>query len=178
MRIRHSSIEDIPHLMAIYSHARAFMAAHANPNQWGPNHWPPQHVIEEDIQQTKSYVCLNEENHIVATFFYDFREEGDVEPTYQVIHDGHWLANAPYGVVHRIASNGTERGAASFCLEWALNQCGDLRIDTHYENIPMQRLLQKLGFTRCGTIFIHEGRDPRLAYEKILTDDESGTRFF
>ena len=30
----------------------------------------------------------------------------------------------------------------------------------------MQGLLRKLGFVPCGTIYVHEDRDPRIAFEK------------
>ena len=31
----------------------------------------------------------------------------------------------------------------------------------------MQNLLTKLGFERCGTIYVVEDNDPRFAYEKM-----------
>lgn len=73
----------------------------------------------------------------------------------------------PYGVVHRIASSGKRKGSASFCLNWALEQCGCLRIDTHHDNIVMQNLLKKNGFQYCGIIYLEDG-SPRLAYQKNL----------
>ena len=39
--------------------------------------------------------------------------------------------------------------------------------DTHGDNKVMQNMLKKLGFTHCGTIYVYEDNDPRLAYEKI-----------
>ncbi len=32
----------------------------------------------------------------------------------------------------------------------------------------MQGMLKKLGFTHCGTIYVYEDNDPRLAFEKIM----------
>jgi len=48
-----------------------------------------------------------------------------------------------------------------------LGQCGHLRIDTHGDNVVMQRVLEGLGFTRCGIIYIEEDNDPRIAFEKV-----------
>ena len=31
----------------------------------------------------------------------------------------------------------------------------------------MQRLVEKLGFVRCGTIYVIQDNDPRFAYEKV-----------
>ena len=90
----------------------------------------------------------------------------DIEPNYLNIEDGQWIGDSNYGVVHRIASDGSEKGIGSFCIKWAFEQCGHLRIDTHADNTVMQNLLRKLGFVHCGTIYVREDRDPRLAFEK------------
>ena len=163
MEIRKTRIEDLERAMAIYAHARAFMAAHGNPNQWGPTRWPPEDLIRRDIAQGKSYVCLSDDR-IVGVFYFD--QGPEIEPTYAHIEDVTWRDNSPYGVVHRIASDGSARGTGAFCINWAYDQCGHLRIDTHGDNRVMQGLLSKLGFVHCGTIFVREDSDPRLAYEK------------
>ena len=71
-------------------------------------------------------------------------------------------------VVHRLAGDGSKKGIGAFCLNWALRQSGHIRIDTHGDNKVMQKLLERLGFTHCGTIFVQEDKDPKLAYERIL----------
>ena len=86
---------------------------------------------------------------------------------YTYIEDGTWLDDSPYGVVHHIASDGSVKGVGSTCIEWAYQQCGHLRIDTHGDNAVMQRLLEKLGFKHCGTIYIEEDDYPRLAFERV-----------
>lgn len=91
----------------------------------------------------------------------------DSEPTYNNITEGAWLDSSPYGVVHRIATDGSERGIGSFCISWAFEQCGHLRIGTHGDNTVMQHLVKKLGFVHCGTIYVEEDNYPRLAFEKI-----------
>ena len=164
MRIRKSMEQDVPRMMEIYAFARAFMASHGNPNQWGPTCWPPEALIRQDIREGRSYVCLSDTGRIIGTFF--FTQGPDVEPTYREITDGAWRDPGPYGVVHRIAGDGSEKGIGAFCIRWAFSQCGHLRIDTHGDNLVMQSLLRKLGFEHCGTIFVHEDRDPRLAFEK------------
>ena len=164
MNIRHSREEELPILMKLYEHARQFMAANGNPNQWGPTNWPPKSLILSDIREGKSYVCTCEDE-IVGTFFYDFGK--DVEPNYQTIEDGAWLDDSPSGVLHRMASSGTVKGVGSACIQWAFRQCGHLRIDTHNDNRVMQNLLSKNGFVHCGTIYVPEDSYPRLAYEKI-----------
>ena len=165
MKIRHSTEKDFDRMMQIYGFARKFMAEHGNPNQWGPTHWPPEELIRADIREGHSYVCLNDEGKVIGTFFFIHGE--DIEPTYRRISEGKWLEDSPYGVVHRIAGDGSEKGIGAFCINWAFEQCGHLRIDTHGDNTVMQRLLHKLGFIHCGTIYVEEDNYPRLAYEKV-----------
>ena len=169
MQIRHSTEADFSRMMEIYEYARKYMADHGNPNQWGPTHWPPEDLIHRDIQSGDSYVCVNDEGTVIGTFY--FIQGKDIEPTYRDITDGAWLDESPYGVVHRIAGDGSEKGIGAFCINWALQQCGHLRIDTHNDNIVMQNLLKKLGFVQCGTIYVLEDNNPRLAFEKTVADD-------
>ena len=51
MEIRRSAEQDFDRIMEIYALARAFMAAHGNPNQWGPTNWPPEDFIRRDIAE-------------------------------------------------------------------------------------------------------------------------------
>lgn len=164
MNIRKSTENDINRMMEIYAHAREFMAEHGNPNQWGPTNWPPEELIHNDIKEGNSYVCINDAGNVIGTFF--FIQGKDIEPTYRDITAGEWLDDSPYGVIHRLASDGSEKGIGSFCINWAYKQCGHLRIDTHGDNIVMQNIARKLNFTHCGTIYVTEDNYPRLAYEK------------
>ena len=164
MEIRHSELKDLERIMEIYAHARTFMADHGNPRQWGNTNWPPEEVIRRDIERGTGHVCV-EDGRIVAAFYYEQGE--NVEPCYDAI-DGAWKGSSSYGVVHRIASDGTVKGAGSFCINWAYEQCGHLRMDTHGDNTVMQNLLKKLGFVYCGIIHVEEDDDPRLAFEKLL----------
>lgn len=175
MEIRHSTEKDLGRIMEIYEYARLFMARHGNPDQWGPTKWPPKQLIQEDILRGTSYVCVHD-NRVVGTFFFLAGE--DIEPTYRRIENGKWLDDSPYGVVHRIAGDGSIKGIRKFCLGWAYRQCGHLRMDTHGDNVIMQNLLKKLGFIYCGIIYVAEDNSPRLAYEKLPAriPDGSGER--
>ena len=159
MEIRKAKMEELDEIMEIFARARKFMAEQGNPNQWGTAK-PARETIEEDIQLGRSYVCV-EDDKIAATFFY----LPGVDPTYLKIYDGEWLNQDEYAVVHRIASAGTVKGAGSFCINWAFEQCGNLKIDTHKDNIVMQNMLKKNGFTYCGIIYLLDG-DERMAFQK------------
>ena len=165
MIIRKATAADLPRIMEIYAQAREYMAAHGNPNQWGPTSWPPEELILEDISAGKSYVCEHEAG-VVGVFYYDHGK--DIEPTYRVIEGGKWLSDEPYGVIHRIASDGTVKGVGTFCFNWASEQCPHLRADTHPDNTIMQNLLIRMGFEKRGIIHVIEDDYPRYAYEKLI----------
>lgn len=164
MEIRHAQERDLGRIMELYQCARTFMSNHGNPNQWGRTQWPPEQLIHSDISRRTCYICIHE-NRIVGTFF--FLAGDDIEPTYRQITNGKWLDDSSYGVVHRLAGDGSVRGIGQFCLDWAYRQCGHLRVDTHKDNFVMQNLLAKMEFVHCGTIFVKQDNDPRLAYEKF-----------
>lgn len=166
MEIRHTRPEDLGRLMEIYAYARDFMVRTGNPRQWAAQGWPPRQLLEEDIQAGRSYVCTDEKDgHVIGTFCYFSGK--DIEPTYAKIFDGSWKSDAPYGVVHRVASDGSIKGIGRYCIDWAFKESGHLRIDTHPDNKVMQNLLESMGFEKCGIIYVEEDDDPRFAYEKL-----------
>ena len=109
------------------------------------------------------YLCM-EDGEILGVFYY--AEEND--PTYDVIYDGAWQNDKPYAVIHRIAvsrdSHG--KGVAAFIFDSCFARFPNLKIDTHRDNLPMQRALEKRGFVRCGIIHLANG-DERIAFQRV-----------
>ncbi len=166
MEIRRTTPADMDRLMEIFVYARQFMREHGNPNQWTRLNWPPRDLVEKDIASNSSYVCVHD-GRIVGTFVLVQGQNVDMDAYYQALTSGAWLDDSPYGVVHRLASDGTVKGVGSFCLDWAAAQCPHLRIDTHVDNTIMQNLLEKKGFIRCGTIGTKPGGYRGVVYEKL-----------
>ncbi|MDF1617925.1 GNAT family N-acetyltransferase [Petrocella sp. FN5] len=160
MKIRRTTLEDLDEILIIYADARAFMKKQNNPSQWGED-YPRRELLESDISLDRSYVCVLD-NRIVGTFYF----EVGVDSTYMEIFEGEWLDDAPYAVIHRIASARDSKGVASFCVDWCFNQHPNIRIDTHRNNNPMIRFLEKNGFMKCGIIYIENG-DERIAFHRI-----------
>lgn len=159
MHIRTAKWEELPRIEEIYAAARAFMREQGNPNQWKTHH-PAHELIVGDIEAERLFVC-EEEGEILGVFYFAVGED----PTYRVIEDGAWLSDEPYGVIHRIAVAARGRGVAAFCFDHCFSICPNLRIDTHRDNLPMQRALEKNGFARCGIIYLENGEE-RVAYQK------------
>ncbi len=164
--IRQATLSDLPRQMDIYAGARLFMAETGNPGQWGPDRWPPESLVRDDVTSGKSYVCVSGEDpssgRVVGTFYFDFGDSP--EPDYAALTEGAWPLQGPYGVIHRIASDRSEKGIGTACITWAAERSGgDLRIDTHENNKPMRSLLSRLGFVPCGKTMIG-GTKERLCY--------------
>ena len=157
--IRCAKENDLPEILRIYEYARGFMARTGNPNQWTGGH-PREELLRDDIAKRQLYVLETETGlHGVFAFII-----GD-DPTYAVIEQGAWRSSAPYGTIHRIASDGQIHGFLQSAVDFCWQQIPHLRIDTHADNRVMQHLIVKCGFTRCGIIRLENG-DPRIAYEK------------
>ncbi len=149
--------EDLPRILEIYAYARSFMAENGNPNQWGNSH-PPVHQLQNDVKNGKLYKICRDGN-IHGVFYFAVEED----PTYAVI-EGSWHSDGPYGVIHRIASDGSG-GILRAAVAFAQTKISYLRIDTHEDNTVMQGALQNEGFAGCGIIHITDGT-PRIAYDR------------
>jgi RimJ/RimL family protein N-acetyltransferase len=160
MLIRKTVENDLPQIAKIYENAKKFMRETGNPNQWNTER-PNEESAREDMERGKGYVA-EEAGAIVAVFMFS----QDHDPTYTNIYEGEWLSDAPYGVIHRMAVLHQGQGIVGRCIDWCFARCQNLRIDTHRDNLPMQRALRKKGFQYCGIIHLLNG-DERLAYQKI-----------
>ena len=160
MRIRRSLLSDIDSLMEIFAYATQYMCSTGNKNQW-INGYPSREIVMQDIMDKNSHVCVDNNGVIVGTFCF---KQGE-DPNYAIIDEGEWLNNNPYGVVHRIAGNGKLHGLADYCLQWCYEQCPNIRVDTHRDNLIMQHILERNGYAACGIIYVSNGT-PRVAFQK------------
>ncbi len=160
MEIKHCTINEIDKIMQIYDSARNFMRENGNKNQW-INGYPQKELILNDIKLKRFYGVYDNKN-LIAVFMMLLGND----PTYEKIYNGSWLNDEKYAVIHRIGTIVHGKGVAKACYDFALSKCNNLRIDTHEDNLVMQRSLDKNGFKYCGIIYLENG-DPRLAYQKI-----------
>lgn len=160
MFIRPATALDVSAADSIYKMAKTFMKKGGNPDQWTGD-YPSGYDVELGIAEGVSYVC-EDEGEIVATFL--FKPYAD-DPTYHKIYDGEWLSDEPYSVIHRIAVKHHGRGIADFIFSECFKILPNIKIDTHRDNLPMQRCLEKNGFKYCGIIYLENG-DERLAFQK------------
>ncbi len=160
MEIRKTDRSDLDGILKIYESARQYMLEHNNPNQWVDG-YPDEKTILTDIENNHHFVCVDD-NRLLGCFAFI---EGD-DPTYKEIIKGKWLDDNPYSVIHRIAVLEHGKGIGSICIDWCISRYKNIRVDTHKDNISMQRLLIKKGFKYCGVIYTQWG-DERLAFQSV-----------
>ncbi|MDR1835445.1 MAG: GNAT family N-acetyltransferase [Fusobacteriaceae bacterium] len=162
MIIRKATEADLPEMLKLYEIARQFMRENGNPTQWGDD-YPKVEVLKNDMAAGRSYAVTDDAGKdLIATFCFYV----GIEPVYNKIEQGKWLNDAPYGVIHRITTAGKNKGLGAEILDWCLDQCGNVRIDTHRDNHPMQKVLEKRGYQYCGVIQWEDGTD-RIAFQKV-----------
>lgn len=163
--------DDLDTILATVAQARAAIAR-LGIDQWQDG-YPEREVIEADITEGIGWV---------------FEADGEVagylalapspEPVYAQI-DGAWLCGGDYLTVHRSCAGDAARGKGlgAAMLAFAEEQARargltSVRADTHRGNVVMRHLLEKRGFSYCGTVRydVTAGDPLRVAYEKSVMD--------
>ncbi len=156
--VRRAAKDDLETILRIYAGAREFMKKNGNPTQWGNNRPHTQKLIsnvENGIQLVCCFKNADGAEEIAATFHFS---HGD-EESYNHLTSGTWPQGTDdYWCIHSFASSMKVKGTATFCFNWCEKQPGVkcIKIDTHRNNIPMQNLIKKFGFTYCGLCYYNE----------------------
>jgi len=134
--------------------------------QW-QNGYPNEQTVYDDIANGYAYVLI--ENDAIIAYAAII---AGVEDAYTDII-GRWLTDGEYVAIHRVATHNAVKGRGiaavlfklieGLCIE---KEVYSIKVDTNFDNIPMLKILGRLGYTYCGEIFFSGA--PRRAYEKVL----------
>ncbi|MGV1042603.1 GNAT family N-acetyltransferase [Clostridium perfringens] len=167
MEFRQAKISDLDQIVEIIELSKKYLKE-TKVDQWQDG-YPAKEDLRKDIESGNSYVLTNKDE-IVATTVISL--EG--ESTYNLIFNGEWITNEDYIVMHRVAVHDKYKGKGIFkelikeAESLALNKgISSIKIDTHRDNISMQRAVVKNDFKRCGIIYLGDGSE-RIAFEKVL----------
>lgn len=167
MEFRQAKISDLDQIVEIIELSKKYLKE-TKVDQWQDG-YPAKEDLRRDIENRNSYVLTNKDE-IVATTVISL----DGENTYNSIFNGEWITNEDYIVMHRVAVHDKYKGKGIFkelikeAESLALNKgISSIKIDTHRDNISMQRAVVKNDFKRCGIIYLEDGSE-RIAFEKVL----------
>ncbi|MDK0795113.1 GNAT family N-acetyltransferase [Clostridium perfringens] len=167
MEFRQAKISDLDQIVEIIELSKKYLKE-TKVDQWQDG-YPAKEDLRRDIESGNSYVLTNKDE-IVATTVISL----DGESTYNSIFNGEWITNEDYIVMHRVAVHDKYKGKGIFkelikeAEVLALNKgISSIKIDTHRDNISMQRAVVKNDFKKCGIIYLEDGSE-RIAFEKVL----------
>ncbi|HAT4243016.1 GNAT family N-acetyltransferase [Clostridium perfringens] len=167
MEFRQAKISDLDQIVEIIELSKKYLKE-TKVDQWQDG-YPAKEDLRRDIESGNSYVLTNKDEIIATTVI---SLEG--ESTYNSIFNGEWITNEEYIVMHRVAVHDKYKGKGIFkelikeAESLALNKgISSIKIDTHRDNISMQRAVIKNDFKRCGIIYLGDGSE-RIAFEKVL----------
>lgn len=177
MIIRLATADYLDRMCKITDQAKAQLKA-MGVDQWQKG-YPSRQTWEQDIKESCTYLALDEATDNVMGIFAYFTTN---EVTYNTI-DGSWLTGDQFGdhayvSLHRVCVSNVYKGQGvvgkmfEHVFERArIEGLPSVRIDTHPDNRPMLRALDKAGFVRCGIIYLQGGLEKgelRVAFEKVL----------
>jgi len=167
LEFRQANISDLDQIVEIIELSKKYLKE-TKVDQWQDG-YPAKEDLRRDIESGNSYVLTNKDE-IVATTVISL----DGESTYNSIFNGEWITNEEYIVMHRVAVHDKYKGKGIFkelikeAESLALNKgISSIKIDTHRDNISMQRAVVKNDFKRCGIIYLEDGSE-RIAFEKVI----------
>ncbi len=170
MILRKATISEVPEIWEILQQAIEQRRQDGS-DQW-QNGYPNEQAVLDDIEKGVAYV-VDEKGEVIAYAAVIFGKE----PEYEAI-EGRWLTDGPYCVVHRVATSNAVKGkgVATRLFEMieglSLEQgVYSIKVDTNFDNGPMLRIVDKLGYTYCGEVYFRGAA--RRAYEKVLAPSGS-----
>lgn len=165
MILRKAEHSDLPAIWEIIRYAIEQRRLDGS-RQWQDG-YPNLTSLQDDLDEGVAYVLeANNELLLYAAILFS------PEPAYEAIQ-GQWLTDGPYMVLHRVAASprAKGRGIATTFFRMAEDMCRErsvpsIKVDTNFDNMPMLRIMDKLGYTYCGEVYLRGG--VRRAYEKVI----------
>ena len=163
---RKATIENVDQIWPILQQAIARRKKDGS-DQWQDG-YPNQEVVQQDIEKGVGYVLTDDETIVgyTAILIND-------EPAYNDLK-GNWLTNGDFVVVHRLAisddyiGKGLAQKMMLYTEGFALQKnIFSVKVDTNFDNIPMLKIFEKLGYTYCGEVTFRAGT--RKAFEKKIS---------
>jgi len=174
MIFRNSTPEDVPQMVQIANDGKALLKSKGI-NQWQRGTYPDGPLFKRDVEQGIGYV-VSEGDEVLAICAVTFT----VEESYNRLESGCWKTpdDGMYATIHRgaVAKDHHGKHIIDFLfssVEEMAKEKGaqSIRLDTHPENLTMQRALARSGFEQLNTFYILDGDeagDLRYGYEKVL----------
>lgn len=169
--IKKANLEDLLIIESIILEAVAFIKEQGSP-QWQDGYHPSNEQITQDIEKGEGFVLIDSANDYLVG--YGALTHGP-ETAYDTLVSGQWLyEEEDYLAIHRIALASGMRGKGlskelliGLIREGNRQGYFDFRIDTHPQNVMMDKLVTGIGFKECGEIILPIPNGERIAYQLL-----------
>lgn len=165
IKLRAASSEEIQTAVEIINMAKKHLKEQGI-DQWQTG-YPDYACIKQDILSQKGFF-IAEDKTILGYLCIDYNGEA----AYDNIN-GKWSASEKYVVVHRmaLAENARGKGISNLVFQLVEQMSKKLginyfRVDTDSDNKKMRHILNKNGFTYCGTIRFDNSE--KIAFDKLF----------
>lgn len=162
---RKATQADVPEIWQILQ--GAILRRKLDGSQQWQNGYPNLDVVNEDVIKGQCFV-LEVDGQVAASSALIFNDE----PAYENI-EGEWLSDGDFLVVHRVAvsdkfiGRGLIKKMFAEFEEFSRKQgVFSIKVDTNFDNLAMLAILEKLGYSYCGEVFLAGGK--RKAFQKLL----------
>ncbi len=162
---RQAVLSDVPQIWTIIQ--QAIVRRKNDGSQQWQDGYPNETVIQHDIAKNIGYVLTDGDT--IAGYAAILIND---EPAYENLK-GNWLTNGDFLVVHRLAisdeylGKGLAQKIFLYTEDLAVdNNIYSIKVDTNFDNNPMLKILEKLGYAYCGEVTFRGG--VRKAFEKRL----------
>lgn len=171
MQLKQAKMADFDKIIAILQDG-ANQLAESGVEQWQGD-YPSLDQIKQDIKMGWAYLAVSDDNQTVGAISIVPAPDHSYD-----LMDGKWLKDTQkYVVIHRVAihSQHSGNGYATKLFTKVIDKIRDdhpeietIRIDTHEDNKPMQHLIDKMGFTRVGTLYgVYRKGEISYVYENV-----------
>lgn len=137
-------------------------------DQWQNRSVTIDHILPV-ITRQDAYCWIDEYDIIQA-----FAVLEDYDINYDQLTHGRWLFDGPYYAIHRVMMAESSRGKGYTRFVFSdiekiayAHHKNSLRIDTHQDNVIMQKSIIKMGFRHSGEAVVADGTS-RIIFEKSL----------
>ena len=168
--LRQATMDDLPKIIEIIDGAKKTLRDRGV-EQWQQG-YPDNEILKQDIEEDISFVLVLNSNVVGVAAL----QQG-YDKNYQDMTSGSWDkdSDVTYSIIHRIAIEADHQGEhlSAALIQQLLTMSyylgyQDVRIDTHPDNMVMQRIIENNGFEEKGTITMDEDDGVRLAYQILL----------
>lgn len=167
--VRKAKEHDLPAIVNIIDAARKLLAERSIP-QWQETTGPTKESLTLDLDKDRLFVLVVDEKVAGVAVITD-----EWDPAYEAMTTP-WqeVDSTTYASIHRFAIAAAYRGQglADWLMAQLIQLCElagfkDIRIDTHPQNVAMQKVIEKAGFQKRGLVYLDVPNGERYAYQRV-----------